>query len=110
MQEMNVKELADRIKAGNAPLIIDVREPNEYAYARIPGAVLKPLGDFREWALELDKDREYVLQCHTGSRRLAGRLSAGADGLYAGLQSQRRHRGVVDARRSERAEILKREK
>ena len=28
MQEMNVKELADRIKAGNAPLIIDVREPN----------------------------------------------------------------------------------
>ena len=68
MQEMNVKELADRIKAGNvAPLIIDVREPNEYAYARIPGAVLKPLGDFREWALELDKDREYVLQCHTGS-------------------------------------------
>ena len=65
---MNVKELADRIKAGNAPLIIDVREPNEYAYARIPGAVLKPLGDFREWAQELDKDREYVLQCHTGSR------------------------------------------
>ena len=68
MQEMNVKELDERIKAGNAPQIIDVREPNEFAYARIPGAVLKPLGDFREWAQELDKDREYVLQCHTGSR------------------------------------------
>ncbi len=68
MQEMNVKELAERIKAGSAPLIIDVRESNEYAYARIPGAVLKPLGDFREWAQELDKDQEYVLQCHTGSR------------------------------------------
>ena len=68
MQEMNVKELADRIKAGDAPQIIDVREPSEYAYARIPGAMLKPLGDFREWAQELDKDREYVLQCHTGSR------------------------------------------
>ena len=68
MEEMNVQELADRIKAGNAPQIIDVREPNEFAYARIPGAVLKPLGDFREWAQELDKDREYVLQCHTGSR------------------------------------------
>jgi rhodanese-related sulfurtransferase len=68
MEDMTVKELAERIKAGNAPLIIDVREPNEYAYARIPGAVLKPLGDFREWAQELDKDREYVLQCHTGSR------------------------------------------
>jgi len=68
MEEMNVKELDERIKAGNAPQIIDVREPNEFAYARIPGAVLKPLGDFREWAMELDKDREYVLQCHTGSR------------------------------------------
>ena len=68
MQEMNVKELAERIKAGNAPLIIDVREPDEYAYARIPGAVLKPLGDFRAWVQELDKDQEYVLQCHTGSR------------------------------------------
>jgi rhodanese-related sulfurtransferase len=68
MQEMNVQELDERVKAGNAPQIIDVREPNEFAYARIPGAVLKPLGDFREWAPELDKDREYVLQCHTGSR------------------------------------------
>jgi rhodanese-related sulfurtransferase len=68
MQEMNVKELAERIKAGNAPLVIDVREPNEYAYARLPDAVLKPLGDFREWSQELDKDREYVLYCHTGAR------------------------------------------
>jgi len=68
MQEMNVKELSARINNGNAPLIIDVREPNEFALARIPGAVLKPLGDFRAWTQELDKDREYVLYCHTGSR------------------------------------------
>jgi len=68
MQEMNVKELSERINNDNAPLIIDVREPNEYALARIPGGVLKPLGDFREWAQELDQDREYVLYCHTGSR------------------------------------------
>ena len=68
MQEMNVQELDERIKAGNAPQIIDVREPNEFAYARIPGAVLRPLGEFREWAQELDKDQEYVLQCHSGSR------------------------------------------
>jgi rhodanese-related sulfurtransferase len=68
MQEMQVKELAERIKAGNAPLIIDVREPNEYAYAHIPGAALKPLGGIYQWAQELDKDQEYVLQCHTGAR------------------------------------------
>ncbi len=44
MQEINVKQLAERINNGTAPTLIDVREPNEYAYARLPGAVLKPLG------------------------------------------------------------------
>jgi len=68
MQDMQVKELAERIKADDAPLIIDVREPNEYAYARIPGAVLKPLSGIYQWAQELDQDQEYVLQCHTGAR------------------------------------------
>ena len=68
MKEMTVKELADRIKSETAPVIIDVREPDEYAYARIPSAVLKPLGGIFQWAQELDKEQEYVLQCHTGQR------------------------------------------
>jgi rhodanese-related sulfurtransferase len=68
MQEMTVKELAERIKAGTAPAIIDVREPDEYQYARIEGAVLKPLGGITRWAQELDQEQEYVLQCHTGVR------------------------------------------
>ncbi len=68
MQEMTVQELADRIKAGTAPIIIDVREPDEYAHARIEGAVLKPLGGIYQWSQELDKEQEYVLQCHTGAR------------------------------------------
>lgn len=68
MQEMTGKELAERIKAGTAPTIIDVREPHEYAYARIPGAVLKPLGGIYQWAQELDKEQGYVVYCHVGSR------------------------------------------
>ncbi len=68
MHEMNVKQLAERIKNGTAPTIIDVREPDEYGYARLPGAVLKPLGGIHQWARELDKEQEYVLQCHTGVR------------------------------------------
>jgi rhodanese-related sulfurtransferase len=68
MQQMTVVELAERIKKGSAPTIIDVREPDEYAFARIEGAVLKPLGEIYQWAGELDKGREYVLQCHTGAR------------------------------------------
>ena len=68
MQQMTVTELAERVTQGNAPTIIDVREPDEYAYARLPNAILKPLGGIYQWALELDKTQEYVLQCHTGAR------------------------------------------
>ena len=68
MQEMNVKQLAERIENGNAPTLIDVREPNEYAFVHLPGAVLKPLGSIYQWAQELEKDQEYVLYCHTGMR------------------------------------------
>jgi rhodanese-related sulfurtransferase len=68
MNEITPRELAEKMKSGNAPIIIDVREPFEYAYAHIEGAQLKPLGEIQSWATELDKEQEYVLQCHTGSR------------------------------------------
>ena len=68
MQEITVQELAKRIKSGSAPAIIDVREPFEYDLAHIDSAVLKPLPNLMIWAKELDKDQEYVMQCHTGSR------------------------------------------
>jgi rhodanese-related sulfurtransferase len=68
MQQMTVTELAERMTTGTAPIIIDVREPDEYAYVRLPNAVLKPLGGIYQWAQDLDKEQEYVLQCHTGSR------------------------------------------
>lgn len=68
MQEITVKQLAEQIQAGTVPALIDVREPQEYAYARLPGAVLKPLGGIYQWAQELDKEQDYVLYCHTGSR------------------------------------------
>ena len=68
MDDISVTELAARLKNGDAPVIIDVREPDEYAYARIPGAVLKPLGSILDWSQELDGEQEYVMQCHTGQR------------------------------------------
>ncbi len=68
MEDISVTELAARMKNGNASIIIDVREPNEYAYARLPGAILKPLNDILDWSQELDGEQEYVMQCHTGQR------------------------------------------
>ena len=68
MKDITVTELAERLKNGDAPVVIDVREPEEYAFARIEGAVLKPLGDILNWAQALDPDQEYVMQCHVGER------------------------------------------
>jgi rhodanese-related sulfurtransferase len=50
------------------PLIVDVREPNEFAAERIEGSVLIPLSQFAARHGELPKDRPLVMQCHMGSR------------------------------------------
>ncbi len=66
--EITPQELADRLKSETPPLLIDVRQPNEFRFCRIEGAQLKPLGDIEDWAEELDKEADIVLQCHTGAR------------------------------------------
>ena len=68
LKEISVIELAERMQGDNAPILIDVRESQEYEFAHIEGAQLKPLGDINNWANELDKDKEYVMQCHSGQR------------------------------------------
>ena len=54
--------------AATRPLIVDVREPNEFASERIAGSVLIPLSQFADRHAELPKDRPLVMQCHSGSR------------------------------------------
>ncbi|MBA3779823.1 MAG: rhodanese-like domain-containing protein [Chloroflexi bacterium] len=53
------------------PLLVDVREPNEFATLRIPGAVLLPLGDVASRFDDLPRDRPLILQCASGKRSLA---------------------------------------
>ena len=50
------------------PLIVDVREPQEFASERIEGAVLIPMSQFAARHAELPRDRPLVMQCHSGSR------------------------------------------
>jgi adenylyltransferase/sulfurtransferase len=49
---------------------LDVREPWEYGLARIPGAVLIPLGELAGRLGELDPARPVAAYCHHGSRSL----------------------------------------
>ena len=66
--DMTVTELKARIDSGDAPLIVDVREPAEFEICRIPGAVLIPLQQLPSRLAELDASKEIVLQCKVGGR------------------------------------------
>ena len=83
--DMTPVELKARIDAGNAPVILDVREPHEIAICRIPGSVTIPLGELPQRLGELDAAAETVVHCKSGVR------SARAVGLL-------REAGFADAR------------
>jgi adenylyltransferase/sulfurtransferase len=68
--EITPRELADRIARGDTPRIIDVREPHEWAIARIPGAELIPLAMLGATQSKLDPAAEIVILCHSGVRSL----------------------------------------
>jgi sulfur-carrier protein adenylyltransferase/sulfurtransferase len=50
------------------PFLLDVREPQEYAINRIPGAVLIPMADLPRRVGDLDADRPIVVYCRVGER------------------------------------------
>jgi rhodanese-related sulfurtransferase len=60
-----------RREASPAPLIVDVREPNEFAAVRLDEVVLLPMSSFAERFAELPKDRPLLLMCASGSRSAA---------------------------------------
>jgi rhodanese-related sulfurtransferase len=68
MRRMRPAELAAHLRAGHAPVLLDVREPWEWALCRIPGAVLVPMGELPARAQELNRQAETVVICHHGVR------------------------------------------
>ncbi|MGZ8804405.1 MAG: rhodanese-like domain-containing protein [Microbacterium sp.] len=66
---MALEQIAvDRLASLGDVLVVDVREPDEYADGHVPNAVNIPLGSLRERAEELrSSDRVYVV-CQSGRR------------------------------------------
>jgi sulfur-carrier protein adenylyltransferase/sulfurtransferase len=67
-KEISVQELKRAIDAGEALLLLDVREPFEYDMARIEGAKLIPLQQLPKHVEELRNATRIVVQCHSGVR------------------------------------------
>ncbi len=84
LRDITPAELHDLL-ARHAVTLVDVREPGEFAAARIHGAVLFPLSSFDPAALPHDPERPIVLQCGSGKRsRTAAALCAKAGVEVAG--------------------------
>jgi len=67
--EITPLELADRLsRARDTFDLIDVREPGEWAIARIDGARLIPLAQIPSSIKSLDKSRDIVVMCRSGVR------------------------------------------
>lgn len=60
----------DQLAAAHADgaVVIDVRMPDEYAEARVPGAVLVPLPDVPDRVDELPRDVPVYVICRSGAR------------------------------------------
>jgi adenylyltransferase/sulfurtransferase len=65
--QLAVKELKRRIDAGEDVYILDVREPFEYRIAQIGGKLI-PQNDVPNRLVEIDRDREVIVHCHSGVR------------------------------------------
>lgn len=67
LRELDPKTALEAVQSKKA-ILIDVREPREYASERIHGALLFPLSTFDPAALPIDKTREVIFHCGSGKR------------------------------------------
>jgi TusA-related sulfurtransferase/rhodanese-related sulfurtransferase len=61
-------ELQQKLEANTPIIVLDVREPAEYAFHRIPGAKSIPLGVLEERFEELQPEDEIYVVCRSGNR------------------------------------------
>ena len=70
LPEITVRELKERLDAGEEVAVLDVREPHEYEVANLEaqGAKLIPLGELPNRLSELNQNDEVAVYCKTGGR------------------------------------------
>nr|WP_295971920.1 rhodanese-like domain-containing protein [uncultured Bacillus sp.] len=68
MEHLTAEEVQEKLEAGEQLNLLDVREKDEVAEGRIPGAIHIPLGMIESRIGELHKNKEYILVCRSGNR------------------------------------------
>ena len=68
LPDLTPEALRAALLSGENPLLLDVREPEEFTYCHLPGSVLIPLSELVARAAEVPTDQPVVLVCHHGVR------------------------------------------
>jgi rhodanese-related sulfurtransferase len=99
--EYDPQEVQELLEQGRV-LLVDVREPMEYAAERIAGALLYPLSTFEAVHLPPDGERTVIFHCAAGGRSLSAarmRQAAGEGGAHmAGGISEWKAQGLPTVR------------
>jgi rhodanese-related sulfurtransferase len=83
VQDLTPQEVAQGLQEGRF-MLVDVREPNETAVERFPGAVIVPLSSFDAAAIPDPAGRDVVFACRSGRRSVTASLAAQAQGFPYG--------------------------
>lgn len=76
--QISPEKLAEVLDKGGC-VLVDVREADEHAAVRIPGAILHPLSSFDPAALPVQPGKALILACAAGGRSMkAAERCAGA--------------------------------
>jgi phage shock protein E len=78
-------ELTARLDAGAAPVVIDVRTPEEYATGHIPGARNIPFDEIADRIAEVEAPHGVALYCMVGPRARKGESALLAKGYTSVL-------------------------
>ncbi len=71
VKTISTEELAEKLSASK-PVLLDVREPYEFAAGHVPGARNIPLGSLMQHVSEFDPAAETLLICQSGHRSKTG--------------------------------------
>jgi len=74
IRQISPRDVKALLDAGSPVLLLDVRQPDEYAVCHLPGSVLIPLGELpTRWEeLDIPEGTRVVVYCHHGIRSLRG--------------------------------------
>jgi rhodanese-related sulfurtransferase len=95
VRQISPEDVKAKLDAGEPVVLLDVRQPEEYAQCRLPGSQLIPLGELvrRASEVEVPDGATVVVYCHHGVRSLSGALIL----QQAGLENVASMAGGIEA-------------